>query len=227
MSNRPLIDYYLSKKRISELNKLLKTTINILDKHNIMYYADGGTMLGAIRHKGQIPWDDDADICCSIKDYDNIVNLGPLFTKAGYKLYQEKNPKILKVYAEGQWEIGKIDGYERLVGTPTCDIFFVSKNNVGFYNYHDKRLRTKWSSCYHHESNLFPLQEVTFDKFKIKIPKNPIPYLDRYYKDWDKKIIIDERRFDNPLDKTSLVEFKIKSLDPFIVTDVDPTLKGS
>lgn len=218
---RPIYDYFLSQNRLKELNDLLKTTIDILNNNNIMYFADGGTLLGAIRHKGQIPWDDDADISCDIKDYHKLIKLESHFNEKGYKLNVNNKQHILKVYVENGWLLGEDEDFKRLVGTPTLDIFFVRKNNVGIYSYSDLNLRKKWSSCYHHESNLFPLTEVIFNDFKIMIPKNPYPYLDRYYKDWSKKIIIDERKINDPLDKNSVVEFKIKSLNPFIVTEFD------
>ncbi|MDR1373063.1 MAG: LicD family protein [Dysgonamonadaceae bacterium] len=57
----------LRTHQIKILN-ILSETDKILRRHNIHYWLGFGTLLGAVRHKGFIPWDDDLDICIMRKD---------------------------------------------------------------------------------------------------------------------------------------------------------------
>ena len=55
--------------------ELLKIFSEICEQHNLTYYALGGTLLGAIRHGGFIPWDDDMDLGMPREDYDKFIEI--------------------------------------------------------------------------------------------------------------------------------------------------------
>lgn len=57
----------------AKLLEMLKWFHDYCIKNGITYYAVGGTMIGAMRHKGFIPWDDDIDIVLPRKDYNKLI----------------------------------------------------------------------------------------------------------------------------------------------------------
>lgn len=65
-----------------KLLEIAKEYIKVCEKLNLRYFALGGTALGAMRHNGFIPWDDDIDFCMPREDYD-------IFVKEGQKLLPE------------------------------------------------------------------------------------------------------------------------------------------
>ncbi|WP_295235792.1 LicD family protein [Veillonella sp.] len=62
---------------LQEVKKCEVEILNYFDgvcrKYNLKYYLSGGTLLGAIRHKGFIPWDDDIDVCMPRIDYERMI----------------------------------------------------------------------------------------------------------------------------------------------------------
>ena len=76
----------------------------ICKKHEIVYQLFAGTLIGAIRHKGFIPWDDDVDVCMLRSDYDKFlsvaqVELGDTYFLQNYKTdvaFQSQYSKIRK-----------------------------------------------------------------------------------------------------------------------------------
>lgn len=67
---------YLNAREIQLAEKdMLDAVVKILDENNLEYSLFGGTLIGAIRHKGFIPWDDDIDIVMPRKDYDRLQEI--------------------------------------------------------------------------------------------------------------------------------------------------------
>ena len=63
---------------------MLEAVTRICDRHGITYYLDGGSLLGAVRHHGIIPWDDDIDINVFRKDYEKLQEILPKELPAYY-----------------------------------------------------------------------------------------------------------------------------------------------
>lgn len=76
------------KKRLLEVFQFAK---ELFQQHNLRYIGCGGTVLGAIRHKGFIPWDDDIDLYMPRADYERLLSLRDEFQGSGYELLNWTN----------------------------------------------------------------------------------------------------------------------------------------
>ncbi|MCR5178428.1 MAG: LicD family protein [Lachnospiraceae bacterium] len=66
--------------------KMISAIDEILTDHGIRWFADYGTLLGAVRHRGFIPWDDDFDISLFREDYDRALTILEAELPANYKI---------------------------------------------------------------------------------------------------------------------------------------------
>ena len=62
--------------------------------NNLRYWIEYGTLLGAVRHKGYIPWDDDIDVAMFREDYDKLINICRLNPNARYQLSCVENDPL-------------------------------------------------------------------------------------------------------------------------------------
>ncbi len=85
-------------KEIQKYNlDLLKTFARVCDENHLTYFLSGGTMLGAIRHKGFIPWDDDVDVAMPRKDYNYLIEKSSELFNLPYQIvsYLNSNDEIV------------------------------------------------------------------------------------------------------------------------------------
>lgn len=67
--------------------EVLEVVDEICARHGIRYFADYGTLLGAVRHKGFIPWDDDMDISMFREDYEHFLEIAPAELPGGWQVH--------------------------------------------------------------------------------------------------------------------------------------------
>ena len=82
------------KKVQNEILSIFIEIDKLCEKHNLRYYAIGGTCIGAVRHNGFIPWDDDLDIAMPRKDYERFIAIA-----------SEELPKHLKLFLPTEIDI--------------------------------------------------------------------------------------------------------------------------
>lgn len=77
---------------------IVKAVIHICDEHNLIYYMIGGTLLGSIRHKGFIPWDDDVDLAMPREDYEKFLSIAQEELYANLKIVNYRTDSLYQYY---------------------------------------------------------------------------------------------------------------------------------
>ena len=94
-------------KRLQEAElEILLAISEVCEKAQVNWWMDSGTALGAMRHGGFIPWDDDIDIGILRSDYDRFLEVAPRLLPEGFSLHTARDtkgfaPLFAKVFLDG------------------------------------------------------------------------------------------------------------------------------
>jgi phosphorylcholine metabolism protein LicD len=204
---------------IALIYKMVKDVTDLFDKHDITYWADGGTLLGAVRHGGMIPWDDDADLGLLEKDRLKLLSLKPILNKCGYDI--KKHSLVdYKIFYKGR-PIVKNSNYT----FPFVDIFFYRecKRPKDRYIASNPAIRREWPNAYFSFKETKKLVYYPFGPYKIKGIKQHETYFNRLYgSDWNK---VAYRQWDHQAE-TSIKKVKVnltpEDRKPVLPVDVLP-----
>jgi len=208
-------DYYTDNRTIYKLYRMMLFTHNILIKNKISYYASCGTLIGSLRHKGIINWDDDVDIEVSYKDIPLIMSkkVKTQFEKKGFlvRYHHEKGSKDRYDWVKILTKT-KINGHRMAL-----DIFPMIvklEESSGRYRtyFSSKIVNSIWPKYFLYLDELAPLRKEKFGDGFVIVPANAEQALSRAYgKDWNKVgyITQDQDHFDldEPI-KLSSTKFK-------------------
>ena len=211
--------FEVSKDTKDKLIFLLKHTASILSKNNVTYWINGGTLLGAVRHKGIIPWDDDVDIATSNYNEEEIWDLRDDFLRLNLKLVKSFfGFKVCYVIGGEKIKINEWVLHKQNFKKENPDVkgraeisreaskTYIKPTNKRYkpytYPFLDIFLTTvvdnkviylndHWPKHFFYFSDLFPLKEYDFENLIVTGAHNPNRYLDNGYgKNWETEAVI-------------------------------------
>jgi len=169
----------LTQAQIDILYEILEKFDQACTRAKLPYYMAGGTALGAVRHGGLIPWDDDGD----------LYMLAPQFHSSAIQLYYEANKlglhilpmKVLRTHDSEHWY--KIYLGEHTI--PNVDLFLM-KWESDCWKHADPHAATWWPKEHLTQEQILHAYRTPFGPLQLPIFGNPVAYFTRTYgEDWN------------------------------------------
>lgn len=122
-------------KKVHQANlAVLKEIDRICRKYKLKYLLDAGTLIGAVRHQGFIPWDDDADVAMTRANFDGFLKVASRELPEGMELvlpgsfhggegFYDFTPRIIYKNSQTHQESGEMDFYDGKLNHLWVDIF--------------------------------------------------------------------------------------------------------
>ena len=176
-----LAGVFTNSKIRSVYYRFAHVVIQLLEKSNIRYFAHSGTMLGCVRHKGIIPWDDDIDIMIPLEDEPLLIEMSKEFAKYGVLLRRGRPEEP----ADGLWQFSCfgqpiMQGAKNYLG---FDIFIGEEIKLddgdSAYHYQSPDFRRWFKNRYVKVDDVFPRKHYSFGPLLIWGMGDPTDYFRR------------------------------------------------
>ncbi len=178
----------LNFKNIKKARKMLFCSTDFLNKNNIPYFLEGGTLLGIVRDGDLLPWDHDVDISINYRDAAKFDKLRWKFYFKGYRVTRRRGIQSYGPIKPNDYRIFKM----KPIGLSFFKMFFPSLAEkmvvLDIFVKTDDDTHTYWQSMgkilrvdkSHYQSS----EEVELNGRKLSAPCNYKDYLTAKYGDW-------------------------------------------
>ncbi len=175
------IPVFTAPDKVLGMYQLMKDVHEVFTHYGIVYWVDSGTLLGAVRHQGIIPWDDDLDICLDKKSLETVYVLDPIFQRLGYRVTKVWGI-VLRIEKKDDREVFADlllteQRKDNIYFTPhiLTRMYRLLFGDNGLYGYRDGE------EIFITKDELYPLKEYKFGNFAVMGPQAPMKYLESMY----------------------------------------------
>ena len=178
----------LNFKNIQKARKMLFCSTDFLNKYNIPYFLEGGTLLGIVRDGDLLPWDHDVDISINYQDAEKFDKLRWKFYFKGYRVTRRRGIQSYGPIKPNDYRIFKM----KPIGLAFFKMFFPALAEkmvvLDIFVKTDDDTHTYWQSMGKilrvDKSHYQSIEEVELMGRKLSVPFNYKDYLTAKYGDW-------------------------------------------